>query len=45
MKLAFSTNAFVRYPVTEAVERIAAAGYEGVELLADVPHLYPCIIE
>jgi fructoselysine 3-epimerase len=41
MKLAFSTNAFVKYPVAEAVERIAAAGYEGVELLADVPHLYP----
>ncbi len=44
MKLAFSTNAFVRYPVIEAVERIAAAGYEGVELLADVPHLYPCTL-
>jgi fructoselysine 3-epimerase len=40
MKLSFSTNAFVRYSVVEAVERIAAIGYEGVELLADVPHLY-----
>lgn len=42
MKLAFSTNAFVEYPVAEAVVRIAAAGYDGVELLADAPHLYPC---
>ncbi len=40
MKLSFSTNAFVRYSVFEAVEKIAAAGYEGVELLADLPHLY-----
>ena len=40
MKLAFSTNAFVRFSVFEAVERIAAIGYEGVEILADAPHLY-----
>jgi fructoselysine 3-epimerase len=40
MKLSFSTNAFVRHSVFEAVERIAAIGYEGVELLADAPHLY-----
>ena len=41
MRLAFSTNAFVRFSVIEAVERIAEIGYEGVEILADVPHLYP----
>lgn len=40
MRLSFSSNAYVRYSVFEAVERIAAAGYEAVELLADVPHLY-----
>lgn len=40
MKLSFSTNAFVRCSVFEAVERIAATGYQGVELLADTPHLY-----
>lgn len=40
MKLSFSTNAFVRHTVAEAVESIASAGYEGVELLADSPHLY-----
>lgn len=40
MRLSFSTNAFVRHTVTEAVERIASVGYEGVELLADTPHLY-----
>ncbi len=41
MKFSFSTNAFVRYSVLEAVERIARVGYEGVELLADTPHLFP----
>ncbi len=40
MRLSFSTNAFVRCSVCEAIERIAAAGYEGLELLADRPHLY-----
>jgi|LGOV01.1.fsa_nt_gb sugar phosphate isomerase/epimerase len=40
MKLSFSTNAFVRHSVFEAVERIAAIGYDGVEILADVPHFY-----
>ena len=40
MKLSFSTNAFVNYSIFEAVERIAAIGYQGVELLADTPHLY-----
>ncbi len=40
MRLSFSTNAFVRCSVFEAIERIASAGYEGVELLADAPHLY-----
>ncbi len=40
MKLSFSTNGFVEYSVFEAIERIADIGYEGVELLADAPHLY-----
>lgn len=41
MRLSFSTNAFVRFSVFEAVERIAAIGFQGVEILADSPHLYP----
>jgi len=41
MKLSFSTNAFTRFSVFDAVEKIAAIGYPGVELLADTPHLYP----
>ncbi len=41
MKPSFSTNAFVRFSVPEAIEAIAGAGYEGVEILADAPHLFP----
>jgi fructoselysine 3-epimerase len=41
MKLAFSTNAFTRFGLIEAIEAIAAAGYDGVEILADEPHAYP----
>jgi sugar phosphate isomerase/epimerase len=41
MHLAFSTNAYLRYPFSEAAARIAAIGYEGLELLADVPHAWP----
>jgi protein FrlC len=40
LRLSFSTNAFVRFSIFESVERIAAIGYKGVELLADAPHLY-----
>lgn len=40
MRFSFSTTAFTGYSVFDAVERIAAAGYEGVEILADIPHLY-----
>lgn len=41
--LAFSTNAYTRHALDEAVEDIAEAGYAGVELLADKPHIWPPI--
>lgn len=41
MKLAFSTNAFTRFGVIEAIDAIGASGYDGVEILADEPHAYP----
>jgi sugar phosphate isomerase/epimerase len=44
LKLAYSANAYMRYSVGEAIERIAALGYEGIELMADVPHLWPQIV-
>src|SRR6266516_553291 len=41
MKLAFSTNAFTRFALLEALRAIKSAGYAGVEILADVPHAWP----
>jgi sugar phosphate isomerase/epimerase len=41
MKLAFSTNAYTRHSLPDALRGIKAAGFEGVEILADVPHAYP----
>lgn len=41
MKLAFSSNAYLKHPFDEAAARIAAIGYDGLELLADVPHAWP----
>lgn len=40
MRLSFSTNAFTGFSAYEAVDRIASIGYEGVEVLADRPHLW-----
>jgi sugar phosphate isomerase/epimerase len=40
-RLAFSTNAFKKNTLEEAIDAIADAGYAGVELMADVPHAYP----
>lgn len=39
-KLAFSTNAYTRHPLTDAIEPIAEHGYAGVEILGDDPHAY-----
>jgi sugar phosphate isomerase/epimerase len=41
MKLAFSSNAYLRYSIEETIARIAGLGYTGIELLADVPHAWP----
>src|SRR5688500_20221092 len=41
MKLAFSTNAYTRHTLVDALRGIRAAGFEGVEILADEPHAYP----
>ena len=45
MKIAFSTNAFSRHTLVTALREISAAGYAGVEILADRPHWYPEIFD
>jgi sugar phosphate isomerase/epimerase len=41
MKLAFSSNAYMHFSIEETIERIADLGYQGIEVLADVPHAWP----
>ncbi len=41
MKLAYSSNAYMRWPVGEAIARIAGVGFSGMELMADTPHAFP----
>lgn len=44
MKLAYSTNAYMRFPIEEAIDRVAGLGYAGIEIMADVPHAWPAEI-
>ncbi len=41
MRLAYSSNAYLNFSIENTISRIAALGYEGLELLADVPHAWP----
>jgi len=41
MIIGYSTNAFVKFSVYEAVEKIGRLGFGGVEIMCDRPHLYP----
>jgi len=45
MQLAFSTNAYTRFSLFEAMTGIKSAGFSGVEILADVPHAYPATLD
>lgn len=41
MKFAFSSNAFRRYSLEETIRILADLGYQGIEILADIPHAFP----
>jgi sugar phosphate isomerase/epimerase len=41
MIFGYSTNAFVKFPLSESLEKIADLGFDGVEIMGDRPHLYP----
>lgn len=44
MNIAFSTNAYLKFSFREAVTRLARLGYQGVEIMADVPHAWPAYL-
>jgi sugar phosphate isomerase/epimerase len=41
MVFGYSTNAFKKFSLTKAIEKISRIGFKGVEILGDRPHLYP----
>lgn len=41
IRLAFSSNAYKKNTLEEAIDSIAGIGYRGVEVMADVPHALP----
>jgi len=44
-RLAFSTNAFKKNTLDEAIDSIGQIGYRGVELMADLHHAYPPVMD
>ena len=44
MKLAFSSNAYLRYSFNDAAKKIGKLGYQGIEIMADVPHAWPAFM-
>ncbi len=45
MVLGYSSNAFVKFSLTDAIEKIARLGFGGIEIMCDRPHLYPPDVE
>jgi sugar phosphate isomerase/epimerase len=41
MQFAFSTNAFKKFTLKDTIYTLSEIGYEGVEILCDIPHAYP----
>lgn len=40
MRLAYSSNAYTKFALSEAIDSIAALGFSGVEILCDRPHWF-----
>ena len=40
-RLAFASNAMKRYSLDDAIDLVADAGYQGMEILLDIPHAFP----
>jgi sugar phosphate isomerase/epimerase len=45
MRLAYSTNAYTRHALPDALRSIASLGYAGAEILCDAPHWRPTGID
>ena len=45
MKLAFSSNAYRNYSIEECIDSIHLAGYNAVEIMCDIPHAFPPLLD
>ncbi|WCK56300.1 sugar phosphate isomerase/epimerase [Aneurinibacillus sp. Ricciae_BoGa-3] len=41
MKLAISSNAFKKFDIIQTIDMAADIGYQGIEILLDIPHAFP----
>lgn len=41
MRLAYSSNGFKRYDLLKTIDLLSEIGYEGIEILLDIPHAFP----
>ena len=41
MEFAFSTNAFKKFSLNDTINILSKIGYNGIEILCDIPHAYP----
>ncbi|QTA78994.1 xylose isomerase-like domain-containing protein [Desulfonema limicola] len=41
MIFAYSSNAFVKFSIMDAIDIIAQSGFGGLEIMGDRPHVYP----
>jgi sugar phosphate isomerase/epimerase len=41
MEFAFSTNAFKKFSLIDTINILSEIGYNGIEILCDIPHAYP----
>ena len=41
MEFAFSTNAFKKFSLKDTINILSEIGYNGIEILCDIPHAYP----
>ena len=40
MKCGFSSNAFTKFSMSDAIESISKIGYDGIEIVLDSPHAF-----
>lgn len=41
LQLAYSANAYMKFPIEDAIKRVADCDYRGIEIMADQPHAWP----